>query len=50
MNKQELAAMVAEILNTMEQPPMVKAGSTGQPRLSRRPGKPTITTGISFLM
>lgn len=26
MNKQELAAMVAEILNTMEQPPMVKAG------------------------
>ncbi len=26
MNKQELAAMVAEILGTMEQPPMVKAG------------------------
>ena len=26
MNKQDLAAMVAEILNSMEQPPMVKAG------------------------
>ena len=26
MNKQELTAMVAEILSTMEQPPMVKAG------------------------
>ena len=26
MNKQDLAAMVAEILSSMEQPPMVKAG------------------------
>ena len=26
MNKQELTAMVAEILSTMDQPPMVKAG------------------------
>ena len=26
MNKQELTAMVAEILSTMDAPPMVKAG------------------------
>ena len=26
MNKQELTAMVAEILSSMEQPPMVKGG------------------------
>ena len=26
MNKQELAAMVAQILGTMDMPPMVKAG------------------------
>ena len=40
MNKQELSAMVAEILSTMDQPPMVKAGEY-HPTAPQPEAKPT---------